>query len=118
MALADVNAMFVCELAAELSIVNAELLGVATTVAFDLESVKSPVGLVVPIPTLPEEVRVIACVPAPEAAVKKPRFEALSLLRENVEVPMLSVPAQRAFQRAVVVPRSKAEIRELVGVLE
>ena len=57
-------------------------------------------------PMLPELVIVSACVPAPEAAVKKPRLLALSLAMEKVEVPMLSVPAQSAFQREPVAPRS------------
>ena len=63
-------------------------------------------GLVVPMPTLPALVMVSACVPAPAAEVKKPRLLALSLFKEKVEVPTFKVPAQSAFQREPVAPKS------------
>ena len=74
-------------------------------------------GEVVPIPTLPVDEMVTASVPPPLAAVKKPRFDALSDLRENVDVPTLITPAHSAFHRALEVPRSKTERLLVYGPL-
>src|SRR4029078_6178997 len=66
-------------------------------------------GVVVPIPIWPLVRIESRSVPPPEAALKNASLPSVPLVILHVLVPMLSVPAQSAFQRLLVAPRSYAE---------